>query len=296
MSKSLSVSCLVFTLNEEINLPSCLESLAWCDDVVVVDSFSTDGTEAIARAAGARFVQHPFTGFGDQRNWCLDNVPLRHPWALVLDADERVPPDLAAELAAELVDVPEGVAAFRLRRRFHLWGRWLRFSSLSAWVVRLVRVGRVRYVNRGHAETQVVDGLTAALRQALIDENHKGVEDWWARQNRYSTQEALYELTRPPATLAHLLARDPLARREALKALLRRLPGRPLWFFLFCYVIRLGFLDGLDGLRFCAMKAAYQGMIVSKKLEVRRKEARAARRDEPAATGLPGLVAERSSV
>jgi glycosyltransferase involved in cell wall biosynthesis len=272
MSNRLPVSCLVFTLNEEVNLPSCLESLGWCDDVVVVDSFSTDRTEAIARAAGARFVQHPFTGFGDQRNWCLENVPLRHPWALVLDADERVPPELAAEMAERLVEVPNDVAAFRLRRRFYLWGRWLRFSALSAWVVRLVSVGRVRYVNRGHAETQVVDGQTAALRQALIDENHKGLEDWWARQNRYSTQEALYELTRPPAPLSQLLASDPLQRREALKALLRRLPARPLWFFLYGYVFRLGFLDGMDGLRFCAMKATYQGMIVSKKLEYRRKE------------------------
>src|SRR5262249_5591421 len=99
---SIPVSCLVYVLDEEVNLPHCLGSLGWCDDVVVVDSFSTDGTERIARAAGARFVQHAFTGFGDQRNWSLDHVPLCHPWALILDADERVPPTLAAELAGRL--------------------------------------------------------------------------------------------------------------------------------------------------------------------------------------------------
>src|SRR5262245_54356024 len=112
------VSCLVYTLNEEANLPHCLASLGWCDDVVVVDSFSTDSTEAIARAAGARFMPHRFTGFGDQRNWSLEHIPLKHPWALVLDADERVPPELAAELAGRLAAVPDDVAAFRLRRRF----------------------------------------------------------------------------------------------------------------------------------------------------------------------------------
>src|SRR5437016_4156444 len=124
------VSCLIFTLNEEVNLPHCLGSLGWCDDVVIVDSFSTDRTEALAQVHGVRFVQHKFTGFGDQRNWSLEHIPLKHPWALILDADERVPAELVAELAHRLPAAPSDVAAFRLRRRFHLWGQWLRRSSL----------------------------------------------------------------------------------------------------------------------------------------------------------------------
>jgi glycosyltransferase involved in cell wall biosynthesis len=262
------VSCLVYTLNEEVNLPHCLTSLRWCDDVIVVDSFSSDRTEAIAREAGARFVQHAFTGFGDQRNWSFDHVLLKHPWALILDADERVPGELAGEIRRRLVAVTDEVAAFRMRRRFHLWGRWLRYSSLyPTWVVRLVRVGRVRYVNRGHAETQDVDGRTESLQHDLIDENHKGLEDWWARQNRYSTQEARYELAQLAVPWRHLLSLNPLRRRAALKWLVRDLPGRPLWYFFYAYFFRLGFLDGLDGLRFCAMKAMYQAMIQLKKLE-----------------------------
>lgn len=82
------VSVMIFTLDEEIHLPSCLASLAWCDDVIVVDSFSRDRSREIAEAAGARFVQHAFEGFGSQRNWAMDNVPLKHDWVLVLDADE----------------------------------------------------------------------------------------------------------------------------------------------------------------------------------------------------------------
>ncbi len=194
------VSCLVFTLNEAINLPHCLASLTWCDDVVVVDSFSTDATKAIARAAGARFVQHAFTGFGDQRNWTLEHVPLKHPWALILDADERVPAELAAELA-EIAGSGQGAggsAAFRVRRRFYMWGKWLRHSSLyPTWVVRLVRVGKVKYVNRGHAETEIVDGPIGSLRADLIDENHKGEDEWWQRQKKYAAQEARYELSEP---------------------------------------------------------------------------------------------------
>ena len=268
------VSCLIYTLNEEVNLPRCLDSLGWCDDVVVVDSFSSDATERISCAAGARFVTHAFTGFGDQRNWSLDHVPLKHPWALILDADERTPPELAVELASRLPAAPMDVAAYRLRRRFYLWGRWLRYSSLyPTWVVRLLRVGRVRYVNRGHAETQEVDGRTEALDSDLIDENHKGLHDWWERQNRYSTQEALYELAQPATAWTGLFARDPLRRRAALKGLGRDLPGRPLWYFLYSYLARGGFLDGLDGWRFCRMKAMYQAMIVLKKHELRRKKA-----------------------
>jgi glycosyltransferase involved in cell wall biosynthesis len=269
------VSCLVYTLNEERNLPHCLDSLGWCDDIVVVDSFSSDGTEAIARAAGARFVQHRFTGFGDQRDWSLTQIPLRHSWALILDADERVPPELVMEMGNRLQKVATDVAAFRVRRRFYMWGKWLRFSSFyPTWVVRLVRVGCVHYVNRGHAETQEVDGRIERLQHDLIDENHKDLEDWWARQNRYSTKEALYELTQSDASLGKLLSRDPLRRRVALKWLARDLPGRPFWFFLYSYVFRLGFLDGSGGLRFCSMKAMYQAMIGLKKHELRHLKSR----------------------
>lgn len=269
--RTVPISCFIFTLNEEINLPHCLKSLTWCDDVVVIDSFSTDRTEAIAREAGAKFWQNSFSGFGDQRNWALAKAGIKYPWALILDADERVPSEMVEELATRLPEATPDIAAFRVRRRFHLWGKWLRFSSLyPTWVVRLVRVGRVLYHNRGHAETQMVDGRIDSLHTDLVDENHKGLEEWWARQDRYAHQEALYELQRPHAPLTHLFAFDPLRRREALKTLARRLPGRPVWYFLYSYLLRFGFLDGLAGLRYCRMKAAFHAMIARKKRELLR--------------------------
>lgn len=268
------VSTIIFTLDEEIHLPSCLASLAWCDDIIVVDSFSRDRTGDIAAQAGVRVFRNSFTGFGDQRNWALDNTKPIHPWALILDADERVPPALAVEMTEILHEVPQGVAAFRIRRRFHMWGHWLRYSSLyPSWVVRLLRVGSVRYVNRGHAETQDVDGEIGDLETDLIDENLKGIDEWFDRQNRYSRKDAEYELALEamPLSWGELVAGDPLVRRAALKRVAIQLPARPLVYFFYSYFLRRGFMDGRDGLVFCMMRALYQGMVVAKKHDLRRR-------------------------
>lgn len=267
------VSCLIFTLNEEIHLESCLAALRDCDDVIVVDSFSTDRTEAIARAHGARFFAHRFTGFGDQRNWAIEHCDLKHRWALILDADERVPPELWREMNAAIDAAPANVAAFRLRRRFHMWGRWLRHSSLyPSWVVRLIDTERVRYVNRGHAETQTVDGDVAALESDLIDENLRGIDEWFERQNRYSSREALYELEQEavPLDWRAVLRLEPLAVRGLTRRLASRVPARMAVYFLYSYVLKGGWRDGRDGLVYCRMRAIYQGMVAAKKHDLRR--------------------------
>jgi glycosyltransferase involved in cell wall biosynthesis len=268
-----AVSVMIFTLNEELNLPSCLNSLAWCDEVIVIDSFSSDATERICRERRARFIQHAFEGFGTQRNWALENVATKFSWVLILDADERVPKDLAAELTERIQSVAPEVGAFRVRRRFYMWGRWLRYSSLyPSWVIRLVHKDRVRYLNRGHAETQTVQGRTEELENDLIDENLKGIDYWFDRQNRYSRKEADHELATFASTvgLRDILSNDPLRRRGTLRAIAAKLPGRGFIYFVYAYIFRLGFLDGRDGLIFCLMRAMYQTMITIKKYDARR--------------------------
>jgi glycosyltransferase involved in cell wall biosynthesis len=268
------VTAMIYTLNEEQNLPACLDSLGWCDDVIVIDSFSTDRTEAICRERGVRFFQHAFEGFGSQRNWAADHTSPRHDWLLVLDADERVTPEMVTEMATRLVAPPPSVAAYRLKRRFHLWGRWLEHSSLyPTWVVRLVHKDRVRYVNRGHAETQVVEGDIAELDADLIDENQKGILEWFERQTRYARKDAEFELSEEdqPFHLGDLLTADPLARRAALKRLSRRAPGRAPVYFAYSYLVRGGFKDGEDGLVFCTMRALYQQMVNIHKYDLRKR-------------------------
>ncbi len=266
---SVPVTVMIFTLNEEIHLPSCLAALRWADDVVVVDSFSQDHTEAIARSSGARFFQHRFEGFGSQRNWALDHCAPEHEWILILDADERVTAELANEIGTVVATAAANVGAYRVKRRFYMWGRWLRHSSLYPnWVVRLVHRERVRYVDRGHAETQTVRGRTLELEHDLIDENLRSIDEWFDRQNRYAAKEAEFELaSERRGLLAAVVSRDPLARRAALKRLSWRLPLRPLAYFLYSYLVRQGWRDGKDGFVFCLMKALYQGMIVVKKYD-----------------------------
>jgi glycosyltransferase involved in cell wall biosynthesis len=273
-----AVSVMIFTLNEAVHLPRCLDSLRWCSDVIVIDSFSSDDTASICAARGVRFYQRAFDGFGTQRNWALANAEPRHSWVLILDADERVPVPLSHELASIGAADPPDVGAYRVRRRFCMWGRWLKHSSLyPSWVVRFVHKGRVRYENRGHAETQVVQGATLELENDLIDENLKGIDEWFERQNRYSTNDALFEFA--AGSREHrwrdLWSADALARRAALKRLASAVPARGLVYFLYSYIWRGGFLDGRDGLVFCRMRAMYQSQVTVKLHDLKHQQAEA---------------------
>lgn len=277
-NQPLPVTVMIFTLDEEIHLPRCLASLQWCDDIIVVDSYSTDRTEEISAAHGVGFHQHAFEGFGSQRNWALETIETKHPWILMLDADEWVPEALAQELGEVARRDSGEYGAYRVRRRFHMWGRWLKYSNLyPTWVVRFVRKDRVRYIDRGHAETQSVQGAIGELDNDLMDENLKGVDEWFERQGRYARKEAERELDEersagPP--LAGLVSHDPLKRRASLRRLACRVPCRALVYFLYVYVTRGGFLEGRDGFAFCVMKAMYQQMIVVKKFDLRRRTGR----------------------
>jgi glycosyltransferase involved in cell wall biosynthesis len=242
--------------------------------VVVVDSFSRDRTEEIAREHCARFFQRRFDDLAQQRNWGLNHTAPRHPWVLLLDADERVSPALRHELETRLPGVGDELAAFRLRRRFHVGGRWLRRSSLyPTWLVRVVRPERVRFFKQGHGEGAEVDGATAALHGHLVDENLKGFEAWVERHGRYALAEARAELERldEPLHPAELWADDPEQRRLALKRLAARLPGRALGYFAYSYLWRGGLLEGREGLALCARRSLYQQMIASAKHDLRRR-------------------------
>ena len=271
-----AVSILILTLNEEINLADCLDSCAWCDDIVVFDSNSTDKTLDIAQVRGARIYTRTFDNYAAQRNAALHDVSYRHPWVLMLDADERVPKDLVDEINRVIANVADGDAMFLVRRKDFFFGKWLRRSSgYPTWFGRLVRPTRV-HVEREINEEYVADGGVGRLAAHL--EHHpfnKGITWWFERHNRYSSMEALSlakERTRPVEWRGCLTA-DPLRRRRTLKQVAYRLPGRPILVFCYLYILRLGLLDGLPGLRYCLMRMCYEFMIDLKSREI---DARAA--------------------
>ncbi|MEM0983688.1 MAG: glycosyltransferase family 2 protein [Planctomycetota bacterium] len=274
------ISILVLTLNEEANLPGCLESVRWSDDVVVVDSGSTDATARVAADFGARVLEHPFESFAEQQNWALDHADFRHGWVFYLDADERMTPELRAELEAIAADPNEDRVAFYAGRKNMFRGRWLRRSMPPGSIMRFFRTEGVRFVQRGHGPEPRIEGGHGYCRSLFIHHNFsKGVGEWFRRHERYAREEAAQafaELEEGTAGVGGLFSSDRVVRRRALKNLSWRLPLRPVIKFLYMYVLKLGLLDGRAGLDYCVMQAMYEQMIVLNVRELKR-----------AARGLP---------
>ncbi len=263
-------SILILTKDEEANLPACLDSVAWCDDVVVLDSFSGDRTCAIAGERGARVFQRAFDDFGSQRNHALESIPFKHPWVFHLDADERFNGELrdACEREIEL----DRHSAFFVPNRIIFLGKWIRRSTQYPYPqVRLMKIGEVRFVKAGHGqrEDQALRG-TGHIEVAYDHYNFsKGIADWVAKHNRYSTEEAALaaELLRAPLAAGELVDRDPVVRKRAMKRLHARLPLRWLAKFIYLYLVRRGFLDGYPGFVYCVLQAFYDFLIVAKMRE-----------------------------
>lgn len=258
-------SVLVLTYNEEVNLTNCLASLPWSDDVWILDSGSTDRTASVATQLGANLVENKFIGYASQRNFGL-SLPFKHEWIVMLDADERMTAELAEELEQKVRNVSSDVSMFRVRRKDLFMGGWLKRSSgYPTWFPRIFRRGCVR-VEREINEEYLCEGRALQLEGHI--EHYplsKGVDWWFERHNRYSSEEARLLLGKPQrlgtASEVSGALMDLGRRRSLLKSLLYRLPLRPLLVFLYLYIVRLGFLDGRAGYTFCRMRLAYELMI-----------------------------------
>ena len=268
-------SVLILTYNEEANLPRCLESVRWSDDIVVFDSFSTDRTVEIATQAGASVFQRRFDNERDHRAASLQ-LPFRHPWVFNPDADEVTPPDLSDEILAVVGRTPRPEVAFRVRFKNMFMGRWIRHSSLyPTWIVRLFRPAFVRF-ERSINLRYVIDGEEGRLKGHLLHYSfNKGLNSWLDKHNRYSSLEAgeLLACIQREFHWRNLFRSDPVVRRRALKELSFRLPARPTLRFLYAYFLRRGFLDGRPGYHYCRLLSAYEHMISLKAEEIQRRRA-----------------------
>ena len=276
------VSVLIPTKNEERNLPGCLQSVEWCDDIHVYDSHSTDKTVEIARQAGAQVTVPPVADQryfgGDEsahKNWALKNIHYKYEWVLHLDADERMTPSLVESVLAAVRE-PGNNVAFQLQRRDFFLGTWLKHVQASPFYMRLYRPEKVRY-ERLINPISVVDGPKGSLNGFL---DHypfsRGISHWLDRHNAYSTMEAkqIIENRRNgvPFKLKSAFSEPNFhQRRFHQKELFYRLPARPLIKFAALYVGKRGFLDGRAGFTYAVLQSIYEYLIVLKTRELEHK-------------------------
>ncbi len=231
------ISAVVTTFNEKDAIADCLDSLAWCDEILVVDSHSTDATRDVARRYDrVRVLRRPYYGAASQKNWAIDRC--RHDWILILDADERVTPELRIEIENVLAS-PVDTTAFSIKRRTYAMGSEVRFSG---WqhdrVVRFFRRGDARYPNRRvHADMQTLNPpevLDAVLDHHMVDT----LDEYAERTRRYAFWGAaqLWRDGRRNIGMWHVLV-------------------RPAWRFFRTYVLQLGVLEGVRGLVMCGVPA-----------------------------------------
>jgi len=284
------LSVLILTFNEEYDLPGCLASLSWCDDIVVYDSYSTDLTQQIAKDSGARFIQRhgqdPSISFGGNealhRTWGIHHIPFNYPWLLVLDADERLSPNALHEIESVLNGLQPQRSdltspcpvAFQLRRRDFFQGRHLKHVQSTPWYIRLFRPAFVHYERLVNPIT-VVDGPVASL-QCYIDHYpfSKGLSHWISRHNTYSTLEAMQlcsdgSYSQQASFVGALFSPYFHQRRAQQKQLFMRLRARPLLKFLWLYLLKRGFLDGAQGFTYALLQSIYEYFIVLKVRELK---------------------------
>lgn len=307
--KSVPVSVLVPVKNEESNLAECLSALSFADEVVVIDSQSTDQTGQIAESMGAEVVQFHYSkaGWPKKKNWALENVPWRHEWVLIMDADERMTPQLAREIEAVVHGRPAtgsgqqqgGGDGYYLNRKFIFMGRWIKHCGyFPSYNLRLFKhaVGRYERIgdlgdtgsgdNEVHEHVVLRNGTKPGYLSHCFDHfAYPDLQVWIEKHNRYSNWEAHAMLADVAGELHASLLSGSTERRRWIKRKVRHLPFRPSLRFLFSYVIKLGFLDGYPGYVLSRLMSWYEFVSIAKQYEMVLEKDNAAK--ETASTASP---------
>ena len=262
----LPLSVIVAVRNEEENLSRCLESLADAGEVYVVDSFSTDATPEIGRSFGAKVVQFRYEGgWPKKRQWALNTLPLNYEWVLLLDADESITPELAAEIKDAIQN--SAIAGYYIGLDMHFLGRHLRHCGATFYKLSLFRRGKGRFECRTADQDNsmcdmevhehvIVDGPTAKLQNRLLHRNVASISRYILKHDEYSNWEArVWSEPERDSELAPSLFGSQAQRRRWLKQKFFRMPGSSVLLFLYRYLFCLGFLDGKPGLIYCAFQA-----------------------------------------
>ncbi|MBR8826503.1 MAG: glycosyltransferase family 2 protein [Gomphosphaeria aponina SAG 52.96 = DSM 107014] len=269
-------SIYILTYNEEIDIGPCIESAMLSDDLIVVDSFSTDRTLEIASIYDVRIVQHKFESHGLQRTWMLKTMPTKYEWVYILEADERMTPELFEECLGAIKST--NAVGYYVAEKVIFMGKWIRYSTqYPRYQMRLFHKGKVWFTDYGHAEREVCDGVTGFLQQTYPHYTcSKGLSRWLDKHNRYSSDEAM-ETIKQLATgdinwQDLFLGKSEVIRRRALKNLSLRLPFRPVFRWIYMYFVLGGIFDGKPGFAWCTLQAFYEYLILLKVEEIKQKD------------------------
>ncbi len=269
-----SLSIIVLTFNEEIHIERLLKNIGdWADEILIVDSFSTDKTLEIAKKYGVKIFQHKFENQAQQFNWALDNLDIKNKWILRLDADEYLTEELKNEIAEKLKSMPADINGFYIKRRVYFMGRWIRHGGYyPTWFLRLWRKGKARYEEREVDEHAVLtEGKAEFLKNDFIDDNQKNLEWWIQRINNYTSREVIArnrEIDSLKKMEGRLTGTQAERKRWLRINLYYRLPlfFRAFTYFLYRYFILLGFLDGKEGLIFHFLQGCWNQFLVDAKI------------------------------
>jgi glycosyltransferase involved in cell wall biosynthesis len=276
----LPVSVIVAARNEANNLPSCLESLRDAGEVYVIDSQSTDATPEIARSFGAKVVQfHYQGGWPKKRQWAIETLPLAYDWILLLDADEALTPELIEEIRRAIVN-PD-INGCYISLRMYFLGRLLRRGGAGFWKLSLFRRGKGGYECRlkdqdaSMADMEVhehvvVEGKKLRLKNSLIHRNVESLSRYIQKHDEYSNWEAKVWLAGGTGQLPPSLFGTQAQRRRWMKRAFLGIPGASVLYFMFRYLLSLGFLDGVPGLIYCGLQAVQVFHVKSKIYELQR--------------------------
>lgn len=285
LPRSVPVSVLIPVKNEQRHVADCLATVAWADEIVVIDSGSSDETVPIAFSLGARVVQFSYTPGGPRKkNWALKTLTIRNDWILILDADERITPQLASEIA-EAVQNPRGHVGFYLNRRFNFLGNWIYHAGyFPSWNLRLFRRGCGLYetlsrsaYNSGDNEVHehvILTGSAGHLSSPMDHYAFPTLDDFLEKHKRYAFWEAemdesASELRQDGSKMSRVL----LVRR-LLKRVARTFPF-PHWLrFAYHFGLKRGFLDGKEGYIFCHLLAEYEFWIWVRTFELEKNRKR----------------------
>ncbi|MEX0776994.1 MAG: glycosyltransferase family 2 protein [Phycisphaeraceae bacterium] len=260
------IEILIPTHNESVNITEAVSNARQLGAVFVLDSLSTDGTQELARQAGATVVDHAWEGYARQKNWGLDNLPFQGRWVFILDADERITPALRRECLA-IAQRPDAAAGYFVNRLMLFMGRPIRHGGLyPSWNMRFFQRGKCRYEDRSVHEHMLCDGPTAYLRHQMLHVRLETISQYIAKHIRYADLESdewvKMRTGHSQGAEAARLFRDMLRVRQWLRRKIwPRLPWRPLWRFLYMYIARMGFLDGRAGWDLAMLMASYEYMI-----------------------------------